>query len=262
VEIDIQLSPATNPWPALRDGVLAAEAAGYTAAWVFDHLDGAMLGGGDSMLECFALCGALAEATSTIGIGTLVVNVANRNPTLMASSAATVQTISGGRFTLGLGAGAAPNTKWSGEHRAAGIELGATQALRHGRVADALDVCEHVWSSKGDMSTFPTPRPHAPATLLGVNSAPLARLAAERTGGVNVRGDHPQLDEILAAFLDARGDDPAVVSVWAHFDAALADPEHPARRRWQRLGVNRLVLVVLGQIDLDAISSLRWRAPR
>jgi hypothetical protein len=71
-----------------------------------------------------------------------------------------------------------------------------------------------------------------------------------------VRGDHADLVEILSAFHEARADRPALVSVWAHFDAALTDADHPDRRRWHELGVNRLVLVVLGQIDVDAISSV------
>ena len=72
MKIDIQYSPGTNEWPVLRDAILQAEAEGYDTTWVFDHFDGAMIQGDRPMLECFTLLGALAAATSTIGLGTLV----------------------------------------------------------------------------------------------------------------------------------------------------------------------------------------------
>ena len=40
--------------------------------------------------------------------GTLVANVVNRHPALLANAAASVDLISGGRFVLGVGAGASP----------------------------------------------------------------------------------------------------------------------------------------------------------
>ena len=48
---------------------------------------------------------ALAAVTDRIGLGTLVLDVALRNPVVTAKSAATVERISGGRLELGLGAG-------------------------------------------------------------------------------------------------------------------------------------------------------------
>ena len=72
---DIQFSSGHTDWPALHDAVLRAEQDGFATTWVFDHFDGAMIGGDRPMLEAFTLLGALAEATSTIGLGTLVANV-------------------------------------------------------------------------------------------------------------------------------------------------------------------------------------------
>jgi hypothetical protein len=90
--------------------------------------------------------------------------------------------------------------------------------------------------------------------FLGVNSVPLARLAAVRTDGFNVRRSHEDLPAIIAAATAARAasgraTDPMIVSVWAEWDRGLADPDHPDRRRWAELGVNRLVLVCLNPHD-------------
>lgn len=253
--IDIQLNPAVEPWERIRDGVVVAEAAGFATAFVFDHLAGNLLRGGADMLECFSLLGAMAAATTTIGLGTLVVNVANRNPGVMACAAASVQTISGGRLLLGLGAGPAPNTQWSAEHRALGLDLAPTIATRHQRLGDAIDLLDEMWATdRPDVfAHFHRPR-QRPLVILGVNSEPLARMAGARTDGLNVRRSHEALPAIIGAAFDARAaseraDEPMIVSVWAEWDRALADPEHPDRRRWSELGVNRLVLVSLDPHD-------------
>ncbi|MEO7372231.1 MAG: LLM class flavin-dependent oxidoreductase, partial [Ilumatobacteraceae bacterium] len=173
MKIDIQYSPGTNDWPALRDAILRAEAEGYDTTWVFDHFDGAMLHGDRPMLECFTLLGALAEATSTIGIGTLVANVANRHPAVLALAASSVQRISGGRLTLGLGAGTAPNSKWSTEHAARDIRLQPHIVDRHAAVVEQIR-----W-----VRDLPEPIP----ILVGVNSMRLAILAGTFADGINIR---------------------------------------------------------------------------
>lgn len=256
--LDIQLSPAVEPWASIRDGVAAAEVAGFDTAWVFDHFTGHVLRG-HSMLECFTLLGAMAASTTTIGLGTLVVNVANRNPGVMAMCAASVQEISAGRLTLGLGAGPAPGTAWSWEHRDLGLQIEPTIATRHLRLARALDELDRLWDPDRpeELAGYPLPRPRPPV-IVGVNSVPLARLAAERTDGINVRWNHEQLDELIEAAVDARrvsnrADVAMSLSVWTPWDERLADPDHPQRRRWHELGINRLVLQCADGHDTAAI---------
>lgn len=258
--IDIQLSPAVEPWPALRDGVLRAEAAGFDTAWVFDHFAGDVLRG-TTMIECFTLLGALAGTTTRIGLGSLVINVANRHPGVMALSAASVQAVSGGRFVLGLGAGAAPNTAWSVEHGLLGLELEPTVARRHERLARTLDEIDRWWAADRSpaMAAFPVASPR-PRVILGVNSVPLAAMAGARCDGLNVRSSHPDLAALIEAAnwaraqrADAGALAPFDVSVWAEWDDALADPDHHDRRRWRQLGVNRLVMVWLTPHDPQAV---------
>ena len=254
MQIDIQLSPAVESWTGLRDGVLLAEERGFDTAWTFDHLDGSMLNG-TTMIECFSLLGALAASTERIKLGTLVVNVANRLPAVMAQSAASVQALSRGRFTLGLGAGAAPGNQWSAEHARLGIELGRTMVDRHERVVATLDELDRLWAPDrpDDLAGFALPNP-VPPVILGVNSVALARLAGERCDGVNVRSNHDRLDELLRAAHHARSaagrdDAPWDCSVWAFWDEALLRPDHPDRVRWAALGVGRLVLVSLVPLE-------------
>lgn len=258
MHIDIQLSPAVDEWGAIRDAVVAAEARGFHTTWAFDHFAGAMMGG-DRMLECFSVLGALAAITDRMRIGTLVVNAANRTAAVMAQSAASIQLISGGRFTLGLGAGAAPGSRWSAEHDLLGIDLGRTMAERHRRFAATLDELDRWWDPgrPAELATFALPAPR-PAIVVGVNSVPLAELAGRRTDGINVRGDHELIEQLVDAAergreAAGRTGAPWDCSVWTDWDDALFDPDHPQRRRWASLGVTRMVLVFRTPHDLAAI---------
>lgn len=248
MKLDILINAATHAWPELRDAVRKAEEDGFGTAWVYDHMSGSVF---DSprMLECFTVAGALAAATSSIGIGTLVVNAANRTAGMTVSAAASVQEISGGRFIFGLGAGAAPNTKWSEEQDLLGIPLPASMAARHERLVEVLDLCDELWDPNRDpkWTGFPLPSPRPPV-LLGVNSETLARVAGERCEAMNVRLEHPRIAEFFAAAREARqGSDrpaaPLVLTAWTSYSDAALDPDGDAQQRLNALGGDRLILV-------------------
>lgn len=69
--------------------------------------------------EATALFAALAAATSRIRLAPLVLSMTFRHPAVLANWAVTVDHVSHGRFTLGLGAGWQEN-----EHQRYGLELG------------------------------------------------------------------------------------------------------------------------------------------
>jgi len=222
--IDIQLSSAHNDWPQLRDAVLRAQDDGYDTTWVFDHFDGAMLGGDRDLLECFTLLGALAAATTSIGLGSLVANVANRHPAVMVAAASSVQRISGGRFHVGIGAGAAPTSPWAREHHARGMQLHSNIADRHAAVVEQINGLRGV-------DGLPI--------MVGVNSIELATIAGTHADGVNVRLSSSAADEHIAAARAAAGDRPFEVSGWAFVDD-LASQE-----RAHLLEIDRLILTDL-----------------
>lgn len=82
-----------------------AEEFGYSAVWTSER------DGWDGM----ALAAALGLATTSVPIGLAVVSAFSRPPALIAMGATTCHQLSGGRFTLGLGASSRPITeRWMG----------------------------------------------------------------------------------------------------------------------------------------------------
>jgi alkanesulfonate monooxygenase SsuD/methylene tetrahydromethanopterin reductase-like flavin-dependent oxidoreductase (luciferase family) len=214
-----------------------------------------------SMPECFTLLGALAAITSTISIGPLVANVGNRHPGVLASAAATVQNISGGRLILGLGAGTSPTSTFAAEQNALGIEIPRTMQERHAKLEHTLDVLDEIWSPTRDVkfATFEMPC-KLPPRILGVNSTALAKVAGTRTDGVNIRSSHPQRAEILKIAKDAAtaaGKTDFIVSVWDWFDEELLDASSSIRKQLASEGVNKIILLMRGVPDAKRLAIKR-----
>ena len=257
MRFDLQINPGTAIWPIARDAALAAEAAGFKTFWTVDHLAGDVMKAPD-MPECFTLLGALASATKTIELGPLVVNVGNRHPAMLANSAATMQQICGGRFVLGLGAGASPNSPVAAEQRAIGVIPPAKMSERHAVLVNALDVMNEMWAPnrRVELEKFPLPNPR-PEVIVGVNSVALARIAGARANGVNIRASHERAGEILAAAQDAHKSSginkPFTVSVWEHYDEALVSGDDARLDVWRSWGVDRAILLMFKSVDFAAI---------
>jgi len=84
-----------------------------------------------------SVLGYIAAKTTTIELMTGIVNVYSRSPALIAQSAATIDALSGGRFTLGIGtSGAQVVEGWHG--------VPFKRPL--GRTRDTVDICRKVWS--------------------------------------------------------------------------------------------------------------------
>jgi alkanesulfonate monooxygenase SsuD/methylene tetrahydromethanopterin reductase-like flavin-dependent oxidoreductase (luciferase family) len=247
--VDIQLSPANTDWATLKAATVTAEQHGFGAVLVFDHLAGLPLGGA-TMLECFALLGALSEVTERVELGTMVANVWNRQVGTLVSAAASVAIMSGRQFHLGIGAGTSPTSSWAAEQTAVEAHVEPSLEARHTRVQEVLDLTARLWSADRETSlaTFPLPTP-PPSRIVGVNSVRLSRIAGVSADGINVPWRHPRRDEFLAVANNAAGNRPFLRTAYTAYDAALLDPDHPDRLDMTERRIDRLVLSVFDSLD-------------
>ncbi|WP_405824943.1 LLM class F420-dependent oxidoreductase [Streptomyces sp. NBC_01390] len=119
----------------------AAEAAGVHRLTVMDHYFQMEFNGGaeDPMLEAYTTLGFLAAHTSTVRLGALVTGVTYRHPGLLAKIATTLDVLSGGRATLGIGA-----AWYDREHEGLGVPYPST-AERFERLEETLRICLQMW---------------------------------------------------------------------------------------------------------------------
>jgi probable F420-dependent oxidoreductase len=188
-----------------------------------------------------------AAATSTIGIATGVLLLPEHNAVHLAKQAATLDTLSGGRFTLGIGIG------WSREEFDA---LGVPFERRGARTAEYVAAMRTLWrddvaSFEGEFVGFDSvrvnPKPlrnrRIPIVLGGNSDAALRRAAAWGDGwyGFNV-DDVPAAAERIATL--------RALCLQAHRDpdelrlaVALREPRRSDVAALAELGVDELVVV-------------------
>jgi probable F420-dependent oxidoreductase len=200
----------------------ASEEVGFDSIWVGDHL----LYRGDGRpergpWEAWTLLAALAAATDRVTLGPLVACAAFHPPALLAKMAATIDEVSGGRFTLALGAG------WNEvEFRAFGLPFDHRVArfeesfsiVRRLLGGDRVTLRGKYWEAE-DAVLLPQPV-HKPRLMIGSNgprmlAAALPHVDAWNTWyedyGNSADGFARLNDRISAAALEA-GRDPKEVT--------------------------------------------------
>jgi probable F420-dependent oxidoreductase len=217
-----ELSGRTATYAELRVIAQTAEAAGLDSIWVYDHLLFRSPGEPTTgIYECWSMLAALAADTSRVEIGTIVLAIPFRNPALLAKMAATVDEISGGRLTLGIGAG------WNEpEFDAFGIPFDH----RVGRFEEALQIILpllregkvdfHGRYYRADEAVLVPrgPRPSGPPILIAGRRPRMLRLTVEHADLWNAAwfGDVSEIEPRVAPLreaLAAGGRDPASLQI-------------------------------------------------
>jgi alkanesulfonate monooxygenase SsuD/methylene tetrahydromethanopterin reductase-like flavin-dependent oxidoreductase (luciferase family) len=256
MKMDLLLIPMSARWADMRAGALAAEDAGFDGLWTWDHLRDPDDAEGPGVPEAWTVLTALAEVTRRVMLGPLVLNVANRHPGILANMAATLQTISGGRLLLGLGAGGSRRTPYAKEQAAIGERVEG-DAVRAQRVVDAIALIRTLWAGEAG---FLRPAP-PPPIIVGGFGPRMAAIAGRHGDGFNTQAFHPQLGDLVRIARDAhtasgREASRFVTTVFAGLEERWLRSDSRARQMLERVGVDRLVLLVNPPFDPGEIRRL------
>ena len=188
------VAPSMSAW---RDQARAAEGLGYSTLYVSDHLD--------VQFGPLVATTVAAEATTTLHLGTVVLNNDLRNPVVLAKEIATLGMAAEGRIEIGLGAG------WlRSDYEQTGIDFDEP-AVRVDRLAESLTVMKRLWSD--GKATFAgryhtvrdarcDPRPASlPRVIVGGGSQRILTVAARQADivGVNTSLSSGEIGGDLAA---------------------------------------------------------------
>jgi alkanesulfonate monooxygenase SsuD/methylene tetrahydromethanopterin reductase-like flavin-dependent oxidoreductase (luciferase family) len=164
----------------------------------------------------------LAARTGSVHFFPNVANLPLRPPAMLAKQAATIDVLSGGRFELGLGAGAFANG-------IAGMGgPGRTPGQARGALSEAIDIIRASWagqpfSYRGTYYDVPDVRPgprpaHDIGLWLGVSGPRAARLVGAKADGWSVSAPYlpparlPDLNAIITGAAHDAGRDPGSVT--------------------------------------------------
>ncbi|MCB9147356.1 MAG: LLM class flavin-dependent oxidoreductase [Caldilineaceae bacterium] len=121
-----------------------ADALGYDALWVADHL---MLGQDNAILEGWTTLAALAGATKRARLGLIHQAHFFRQPALTAKMTATLDQISGGRFIFFIDAAYS-----AAEHHAYGLDFPADEDERMARTLEGAEIARLLWQAQEPVS--------------------------------------------------------------------------------------------------------------
>jgi probable F420-dependent oxidoreductase len=213
--------------------VTNAEQLGYDSLWVQEQIVGNV-----PILEPVTLLSYVAALTTTLRLGTSVMLTVLRNPVQLAKSLASLDQMSQGRLTVGIGIGG---------HVPESI-FGYSSERRVRRFVDGLNVMKALWTQSqatvdGDFWQFkdiamepkPVQKPHPPIWFGARQEAALKRAVRHGNGfmgaGSSSTADFIQQYDLLQRFLDQDGRDPQTFAISKRVYIAVDNNRDQAERR-------------------------------
>jgi probable F420-dependent oxidoreductase len=227
---------------AFREKARRAEALGYDILLVPDHITGGRVGWGPALM-------AAAAATTTLRVGTNVLDNDFRHPAFVAQDAATLDLLSGGRFELGIGAG------WMLEdYTKSGIPWEAP-GVRAGRMEEAVQIITQLLEGKTvtfagkhytidelPPSVLPVQQPRPPL-MIGAGGPRLSAFAARHA------------DIFSVVFSSKREGGLALDFDSASVAAKIAHVREAAGNRFDQIELNTLLQGVFSATERDSAAS-------
>jgi probable F420-dependent oxidoreductase len=209
---------------------VAAEEAGFVGIGFTDHpapTDRWLQAGGHDALDPFAALAFCAAVTDRVRLIPNILVLPYRNPFVVAKAAATLDALSGGRFTLAVATG-----YLRGEYQALGVEFDNRNAL----FDEAIEVILGIWNEDNfahEGSTFtargqsanPKPDPHPPIWIGGNSKLSRRRVARYGNGWSPFPAPRVLAQTAKSAVLETVDDlRPMLEELWQLVDEAGRDP--------------------------------------
>jgi F420-dependent oxidoreductase-like protein len=267
-----------DPLEAWRRTVQVAQQAdrlGFESIWLFDHFHTVPRPTDEITFESFTSLAALAALTSRVRLGHVVICTGFRNPALTAKMISTMDSISGGRMELGIGAGwkrdewlaygyGFPETKERLDRLA--DDLGVISAMLAGD-KHQLATFEGKYSHVRDARNVPKPiqKPRVPIMVGGNGPNVTWRLAAKYADELNLDGLTPAEVADALPVIRSRCEeidrDPSTLTVSVHLGRehlrAAGAPRVDRLAAFAALGVSRVMGLILDTATTDeALESL------
>jgi probable F420-dependent oxidoreductase len=256
----------TGPFAAPDQAVLlakAAEAAGFESIWTVDHVvvpagyesrypynpSGRIPSGEDTPFpDPLIWLAYVAQATTTLRLGTAILIVPQRNPLVLAKELATLDHLSGGRMILGAGVG------WLREEFGA---LGVPFEGRGRRAEEAIGAMRALWSQERASYESGTTsfhdcflRPQPPGGSIPIHIGGHSEAAARRAGRIGDgffpfgvgRDEVPALLDIMRRSAEESGRDPTSLELTFDSYATGGDEAVADVQALQALGADRVII--------------------
>ena len=250
--------PGEQPlrWETVLHWATRAEALGFDSVWLADHLFFSIekYGGAPGEHDLFdpiVALGAIARATSRVRLGTLVLCAQLRPPMVLAKALATLDVVSDGRLTVGVGAG-----WYAAEYIAAGIPF-ERPGVRLAQLAVAIQMLKTSFAGE---RPAPKQQPRPPIWVGGRGDR-LLQLCADHADGWNTAwsltfDDYRERSAVLDAACERAHREPGSVMRSLGLFALVGETASDLARRYERL--QRLTPKGV----LDGLSLAQWREGR
>ena len=255
MKIGASVASYSTTWDDIRASIETMEAGRWDSLWFPDHFVPPQAWKGavhQPAYEAWTLIAAAAGMTEKLRLGHMVLGNTYRNPALVAKMATTIDQISHGRFTLGIGA-----AWFKREHEAYGWVYPSVRE-RQDRLEESCALIRKLFTADGPvdyngryyrldqapLSPGCYQKPHIPILVGGTGERRTLRTLAMYGDIFNFNGwtDGMSMESyrhkigVLERHCEEVGRDPAQIKSTIHMPLNLTDDKESAKRFIERLG--------------------------
>jgi len=221
-------------WPMPLEQAQRVEELGFDSLWISEHMLFYV-----PTFDAITVLAAFAARTQRILLGSAVLLLPLRHPTVVAKEVASLDIISNGRIILGVGVG--------GEFPPEFVACGVPVKERGKRTDEAIEVMRRLWSESGvnhegrffrledaNMQPKPVQKPGPPIWIAGRSEAAIKRAARLGDGYMPYLFSPERYRDSLekvSALAQQQGRDPAAIEAGMYQFICVADTYEEARQR-------------------------------